>query len=73
VGPVALTGRKWALVVWQLQLRPVTVREENLEDRYNEQEVYLSAIEDDDVADATLNKPIEIKDSEEGPIEFMSS
>jgi hypothetical protein len=49
------------------------VREEDLEDREDEQEVYLSAAEDDDVADATLNGPIESEDSEEGPIEFMSS
>ena len=49
------------------------VREEILEDREDEQEVYLSAVEEDDVADATLNEPIESEDSEEEPIEFMSS
>jgi hypothetical protein len=49
------------------------VGEENLEDKEDEQEAYLSVAEDDDVADATLNKPIESEDSEERPIEFMSS
>jgi hypothetical protein len=48
------------------------VREENFEDREDEQEIYLSVVEDDDVADATLNGPIESEDSEEVPIEFMS-
>jgi hypothetical protein len=48
-------------------------REGNLEDREDKQEAYLSVAEDDDVADATMNKLIESEDSKEEPIEFISS
>ena len=68
--PVAPLEPSMSLPLVQAAPEEPIVREENLED---EQEVYLSAAEDDDVADATLNKPIESEDSEERPIEFMSS